>query len=114
MSVFRNIVIVLFGFLAIYTVFTIANVGINFVPVFVADLMSVTWRGQIGFDFLSYLILSGLWVAWRHDFTGGGIALAIIVVLGGMLAFALYLLFAIGRSEGDLNIMLLGQQRTKT
>ncbi|MEM7546536.1 MAG: hypothetical protein AAF367_13445 [Pseudomonadota bacterium] len=48
------------------------------------DLASGNWRGQFNLDFLVYLILSGLWVAWRGGFSGQSIALGFMASVLGM------------------------------
>jgi hypothetical protein len=35
-------------------------------------MAAMTWPGQFNFDFLCFLTLSGLWLAWRHHFSLGG------------------------------------------
>lgn len=110
MTFLRAIVLSFFTLLLIYTIFVVSNHGMDFITGFVTDVFSVTWRGQINIDFAFYLLLSGLWVAWRHHYSSGGIALALAVMVGGMLLFAPYLLYAIKRSDGDLLAFLLGDR----
>ena len=114
MSLLRNLTIALFVALAVYTVFAVINDGLNFIPGFIADLMSLTWTGQINLDFVTYLTLSALWVAWRHHFTPGGIVMGVIVFVGAMLLFAPYLLYAISKSNGDFAVLLLGENRARS
>jgi hypothetical protein len=35
----------------------------------------MSWSGQFNLDFMTFLGLSAVWVAWRHQFTRGGVAL---------------------------------------
>lgn len=49
--------------------------GWNFMPVFVEDIFAMTWRGQFNVDFTCLLLLSGLWLAWRHRRSSVGIVL---------------------------------------
>jgi hypothetical protein len=51
-----------------YTAVTILNHGMGLVPVFFADMAEMAWPGQFNLDFSCFLLLSGLWVAWRHQF----------------------------------------------
>lgn len=114
MAKLNVLVIALFGALAIYTFFSISIEGANFLPGFVDDLMSLSWRGQINLDLITFTTLAGLWVAWRHEFSTGGIIMGLIVVGGAMLLFAPYLLYAIRQSKGDFTILLMGAQRTES
>lgn len=43
--------------------------GWNLLPIFFGDIVSLTWPGQFNFDFMCFLLLSGLWLAWRHHFS---------------------------------------------
>lgn len=58
--------------------------GLNLLPLVMGDLASGNWRGQFNLDFLVYLILSGLWVAWRGGFSGQSIALGFMASVLGM------------------------------
>ena len=77
--------------------------GAIFGPIF-----AFTWQGQFNVDFTSYLILSGVWIAWRGGFTGGSIALGLLASPLGMLFFAPSLIFLVGRSGGVPRRLLLG------
>lgn len=111
MSFLRALCIALLAVLAIYTVIVVINHGANLVPVYFADLASWTWTGQFVLDFTTYLLLSALWVAWRHHFTPAGIGLAVLAGVGGMLVFSIYLIVAIGSARGDMRVLLLGPAR---
>ena len=74
----------------------------------------MTWPGQFNFDFMCFLILSGLWLAWRHHFSVGGIALGVVGVFGGIMLLASYLLIAGYKANGDVKILLLGKARAKS
>ena len=54
-------------------------------PIFFGDMAKFTWPGQFNLDFTTFLMLSGLWVAWRHHFSASGLILGAIAVVGGML-----------------------------
>jgi len=111
LTLFRAyLVFVLLG-LAAYTLVVGAHHGWNLLPVFFGDIAAMTWPGQFNLDFLTFLGLSGLWVAWRHQFTPGGIALGLVAAVGGMLFLAPYLLWASARVGGDARALLLGTRR---
>ena len=71
----------------------------------------MTWSGQFNLDFMDFLGLSGIWVAWRHQFTSGAIALGVIALFGGMMFLAPYLLWASAQAGGDARVLLLGKAR---
>ncbi len=99
--------------IAAYTSVTIANHGLDLVPVFFGDMAKMAWPGQFNLDFLSFLCLAGLWLVWRHDFSLGGIALGLFIFAGGMPFLASYLLFHSFRSGGDMKVLLLGEARSQ-
>ena len=111
MSFLRTITIILFLALALYTAVVVPSHGLNFVLTYFGDLLALDWRGQVNLDFLSYLVLTAFWVAWRHQFSGGGIVLALLVLVGALLLFAPYLLWAISKSNGDMKTLLMGENR---
>ena len=112
MNLFRAYLVAwIFGITA-YTSVTISNHGLNLLPVFFGDMASMAWPGQFNLDFFSFLCLGGLWLAWRHHFSLGGIALGLFIFAGGMPFLASYLIYHSFRSEGDIKIMLLGEGRS--
>jgi len=96
-----------------YTSITIANHGANLLPVFFGDMAKMAWPGQFNLDFMTFLMLAGIWVAWRHRFSANGIALGVIAVFGGMLFLSAYLLVHSVKTRGDVNALLLGEARAK-
>ena len=110
MTLFRNFLVLIFISIVVYTLITGLNHGWNLVPVFFGDMIAMTWRGQFNFDFMTFLMLSGLWVAWRNGFTAPAIALAVVAVFFGMLFLSGYLLYLIARTQGDMARILLGVQ----
>ena len=68
-----------------YTSVTIADHGLNLLPVFFGDMAKMAWPGQFNLDFMTFLMLAGIWVSWRHQFSPAGLALGVIAVFGGML-----------------------------
>ena len=95
--------------LVAYTGFAMLNEGISFLPAYAAGVAGMGWHGQFTLDFTVYLALSGLWVAWRHRFSGKGFALAVIVSLGGLCLMGPYLLWASFTSQ-DVEALLLGER----
>ena len=87
------------------------NHGWNLLPIFFGDIVSLTWPGQFTFDFLCFLLLSGLWLSWRHHFSYGGLLLGLAGIFGGIMLLAPYLLFASYKADGDIKIILLGELR---
>ncbi len=94
-----------------YTAVTMANHGPDLLPVFFGDMAAMGWPGQFNLDFFTFLLLSGLWVAWRHGFNAAGLLLAPVAVLGGMLFLSAYLLIISVTTGGDVRRMMLGEAR---
>ena len=88
--------------------------GWNLPPIFFGDMASLNWPGQFNFDFMCFLMLSGLWLAWRHHFSPGGLLLGFLGVLGRIMLLAPYLLFASFKVNGDVKVLLLGKVRAKS
>lgn len=93
-----------------YTLVTGVNYGWNLFPSFFGDMVAMTWSGQFNLDFTCFLLLTGLWIAWRHQFSPGGLAFGLIGTVGGMMVVAPYLLFATFQSNGDMEMLLLGKR----
>lgn len=85
--------------------------GWDFFPVFLRDMAAISWPGQFDFDFFCFLTLCGIWVAWRHQYSPGGLVLGLVAVLGGILFLAPYLLMAHVRAKGNMQEVLLGKSR---
>ena len=111
MSSFRVSMVAVLACLTVYTLIVGMNHGWDLLPVFFSNITEMTWSGQFNLDFMTFLGLSGLWVAWRHRFTGGGIALGVVAFFGGMLFLAPYLLWASAQSRGDATILLISKER---
>ena len=56
------------------------------------------------------VLLAALWVAWRHDFTPGGIALGLLALFGAVMLLP-YLLWATANAAGDVRVLTLGRRR---
>jgi len=114
MGAFRILLAIFIIAIISFTGVVISNHGWNLLPIFFGDIAAMTWPGQFNFDFMCFLILSGLWLAWRHHFSVGGIALGVVGVFGGIMLLASYLLIASYKANGDVKILLLGKVRAKS
>lgn len=94
-----------------YTAVTVSRHGFGLLPVFFGDMAEMGWPGQFNFDFMGYLALSAIWVAWRHGFRVAGLALGACAFFGGMLFLSVYLLIESYRTRGDIAALLLGPER---
>ena len=111
MNAFRVLLIVLCLTIASYTGIVIANHGINLLPIFFGDMATLTWPGQFNLDFMCMLTLSGLWVSWRHDFSGSGMALGLLALFLGASFLTIYLLILSYQTKGNMKELLLGKAR---
>lgn len=111
MNAFRILLVGLTTALAVYTAIVVANHGLTLFPVFFGDIAAMGWPGQFNADFLCFLTLGGLWLAWRHAFSAIGCVLGAFVYLGGAPYLMTYLLIQTFRAEGDMKIVLLGPSR---
>lgn len=68
----------------------------------------MTWRGQFNFDFMTFLLLSGLWVSWRNGFTVPALMLGAVAVFFGMMFLSAYLLYLSFNTNGDIRQLLMG------
>ena len=114
MTPLRAYLAVVLACLAGYTLVVGLEHGWNLLPVFFSNIAEMSWSGQFNLDFMTFLGLSGIWVAWRHRFTAGGIGLGIVAFFGGMMFLAPYLLWAIARARGDAAVLLLGEGRARS
>jgi hypothetical protein len=111
MGAFRIYLAIAFVCLGTYTMIVGVNHGWNLLPVFFGEMAAMTWHGQFNADFMGFLSLSGLWLAWRHRFSPGGLALGVLGLFGGMIVLAPYLFFASLKADGDVKVLLLGKAR---
>lgn len=111
MNAFRTFLVVVFLVIAGYTLVVIANHGLNLLPVFFGDMTKMQWPGQFNLDFMCMLMLAGLWVSWRHQFSVTGLVLGFVAVFGGALFLSAYLFIESLRTKGDLRKLLLGAAR---
>lgn len=110
MGAFRILLAAIFVAIAAYTAIVIANHGMGLLPIFFGDMATMTWPGQFNLDFLCMLTLSGLWVAWRNEFSPAGIALGLLAFFGGAFFLSAYLLVLTARTS-DVRVVLLGSGR---
>jgi hypothetical protein len=103
----------MFVSVAAFTAVTTANHGIDVLPIFFGDMMKMTWPGQFNFDFSCFLIMSGLWVSWRHNFSIGGVLLGVVATFGGALFLSMYLLVQSFLQDGDVAALMLGSKRAQ-
>jgi len=108
MSALRLLLIVITVVILGFTVAAVANEGLNLLPHFLGPILALTWQGQFNVDFTSYLVLSGVWMAWRGGFTTGSIALGVLAPPLGILFLAPYLIYLIGKTESDPRKLLMG------
>ena len=111
MSLFRLFLGVLCGVITVYTVAVAVEHGLGLLPIFFGDIGEMTWNGQFNLDFLGFLTLSALWVAWRSGFSPGGLLLAVVAFFFGVPFLTLYLFILSQQTKGDIARMLLGDQR---
>lgn len=111
MTAFRALLAVMFAVIVVYTAFVVAEHGLGVFQVFFGDIAAMAWPGQFNLDFMTFLVLSALWVAWRHEFTPGGLALAALASVGGMPVLAAYLFVASRAAGDDIQVLFFGRNR---
>ncbi len=112
MTAFRILLAVLFLWVVLYTIPVLATHGIS--PLFVTffgDMAEFTWPGQFNADFFGFLLLSGVWVAWRNHFSPLGLVLGGVAVVGGIPFLTAYLFIMSFRVDGELKTLLMGTGR---
>ena len=113
MTALKSISATFLTMIVIYTIIVVANDGFDLFTPYLSDIFALNWSGQFNLDFGMYLFMPALWIAWRHEFSGKGVALAAIALIGGMLFFAAYLLVQIRKADGDGGRLLLGDKRLR-
>ncbi|KPK35501.1 MAG: hypothetical protein AMJ66_01040 [Betaproteobacteria bacterium SG8_40] len=111
MNAFRVLLVVMFVTISAYTMVVISTHGINLLPVFFGAMANMDWPGQFNLDFTCFLVLSALWVSWRHRFSAGGLVLGLVALFGGALFLSAYLLVESIKVDGDVKSLLLGSAR---
>ncbi len=113
MGALRILFAAMFVLIVVYTGVTIQAHGWNLFPDFLGDISAMNWPGQFNTDFLCFLVLSGLWVAWRHHFSALGLVLAPIATVGGILFLSVYLFIMSFRVDDDVVTLLIGPERAR-
>jgi hypothetical protein len=111
MTLFRLFLVLCLVAITLYTGVTASRHGFDLLPVFFGDMAQMGWPGQFNLDFMCFLALSAIWVAWRHGFSAAGLGLGLLAFFGGMLFLSVYLLVQTGRTRGDAAALLLGPER---
>ncbi|TAD99931.1 MAG: hypothetical protein EAZ97_07485 [Bacteroidetes bacterium] len=94
----------------IYTFLAVKNEGWDLFQIFINNLLALGWNGQFNLDFSSYLLLSGIWIMWRNQFTISSIVMSIVAMILGFVVFAPYLFYLLVIEKGDLKKVLLGNR----
>lgn len=108
MHLFRLVLLAMTLIIIVFTVMAVSDGGIDLLTPYFQPILAMSWQGQFNVDFACYLVLSGIWMAWRNGFTGGGIALGLLAPPLGILFFAPYLIYLIRQTGGDARKLLLG------
>lgn len=114
MGLFRVLLVVLFTGVVGYTAVVAADHGFGLLEVFFGDIAKMGWPGQFNVDFTSFLVLSALWLAWRHHFSAVGMVLGVLGFFGGAPVLTAYLFFASLGAKGDVKELLLGKIRANS
>lgn len=109
MRAFRISLAIAWTVLVPYTGTVMAEHGMGLLPIFFGDVARLGWPGQFNLDFTIMLGLSATWVAWRHRFSGVGLALAVVALFGGAGFLCPYLLIAGAQAKGNPRLLLLGR-----
>jgi len=107
---FKTLLVVQTIGLLAYTFIAFQKEGADLFSVFLANIKSLTWTGQFNLDFLCYLMLSGLWIMWRNNFSGKSILVGAFAMILGIVFFAPYLLWLLYKENGDLRRVLVGDK----
>jgi len=105
---FRLFLALLWLVLLAYTGVVIAEHGMGLLPIFFGAMAERSWPGQFNLDFFFMLMLSGLWVSWRHRFTAGGLSIGLLALFGGAGFLLPYLFVQSFRCQGDVRRLLTG------
>lgn len=111
MTLFRLFLATIALVVIAYTIPVIQSEGILvLLPTFFGEMKNFQWAGQFNLDFFTFLLLSGLWTAWRNNFSLIGNVLGIGAVVLGAPYLALYLIYLSFVCDGDVKLMLLGDR----
>ena len=112
MTLFRLYLAAVWVCLSAYTFVVGTEHGWQLLPIFFANIAEGSWSGQFNVDFMTFLGLSGIWVAWRQRFSAVGILLGLVAFFGGMMFLGAYLLLLSFRPGADMRSILLGSRRS--
>ena len=105
---FKVLMVALTLILAIYTGMVIKKEGINFIVVWIENIINLSWNGQFHVDFMCYLLLSGVWIMWRDRFSFWSMALACCAMVIGFIFLAPYVLYVVAKENGNFKKVLTG------
>ena len=108
MQQIRVILIVMILTISFTTIAAIVNEGANLLPHLLTPIFALTWQGQFNVDFACYLILTGIWVAWRGGFSRASSVTGLIASVAGILFVAPLLIYYIHQAQSDPRRFLLG------
>ncbi|MDX2130364.1 MAG: hypothetical protein SFU91_15115 [Chloroherpetonaceae bacterium] len=109
-SLLRIILILQIVSVSIYTIIAGSNEGWDLFSVFFGNIKVMGWNGQFNLDFSTYLLLSGLWIMWRNNFSISSIAFGFAAMVLGIIAFAGYVLYLSYVEKGDVKKILVGER----
>lgn len=109
MNILKIILIVLLLPIWSYSIYVGVVYGLDIFGLFFGEIQALTWQEQFNLDFMTYLILSALWIAWRNKFSGTGIILAVLASILGMMFFGVFLLVLVVQEKGNLKAVLVGK-----
>ena len=111
MILLRVLLAVMVIVVSAYTFFTLQIDGLALFEIAAGDLAAMGWRGQFVLDFVCYLLLSFIWIAWRHEFSLAGIVFGLLASQLGIIFFASYVIVVSLQCQGDMKQILLGERR---
>jgi len=105
---FKVLMVTLTLTLAVYTGMVIQKEGMNFFTIFIENILAITWNGQFHFDFMCYLLLSGVWIMWRDRFSFSSMGIACGAMVIGFIFLAPYVLYLVAKENGNFKKVLTG------
>lgn len=110
-SIFLKGLLLLQAFVVlVYTFMAFKSGGANLFTVFLDNIYALNWSGQFNLDFLCYLLLSGLWIMWRNQFSTSSIMIGISAMILGIIFFAPYVFWLLYKEKGNLRQVLVSRQ----
>lgn len=107
---FKSVLLLQTVALVVYTAFAVKHEGWNLFSIFTDNLKALSWNGQFNLDFSCYLLLSGIWILWRHKFSPSSFLIAVVAAVVGFIAFAPYVLYLLAQEKGDMKKVLVGER----